>query len=195
MAEQLCCSFGRHHQVRTAIVRFFSVYGPELRKQLLWDASLLITRGENGFFGTGEEQRDLIHVTDAVSLVMAAAGHASTACPTVNGGTGVGVQVREVLAELFRTFGRPDVPVFFEQARAGDPPVYIASTERARSWGWALRSMAEGSRVRGLVSRGQPMRFLILLPTHAFPSDTGSATATRTWHDFLPNATRSPSFT
>jgi UDP-glucose 4-epimerase len=136
MAEELCGSFGRYHQIRSAIVRFFSVYGPELRKQVLWDAARLIARNGNGFFGTGDERRDMIHVNDAVSLLLVAPGQASTACPVVNGGTGVATSIRDLLTELFRAFGRADEPVFSEQGRCGDPPDYVASVELARSWGW-----------------------------------------------------------
>jgi UDP-glucose 4-epimerase len=137
MAEQLCRSYCEHHEVRAGIVRFFSLFGPELRKQLLWDASQIILRGGNGFFGTGEERRDLLHVSDAVGLLLAAAGRASAECPVVNGGNGEGVAVREILEELFAAHGRTDAPAFSQQARGGDPAVYIASTARAKTWGWA----------------------------------------------------------
>jgi UDP-glucose 4-epimerase len=137
VAEELCRSAGRHHGLRTAVVRYFSVYGPELRKQVLWDASRIVARGGNGFFGTGHERRDLIHVADAVGLMLLAAGHASTESPAINGGTGVATPVRELLSELFHAFGRSDEPIFNERKRSGDPPVYVASIDVARSWGWA----------------------------------------------------------
>ena len=37
MMEQLCQSYARSFGIRSAVVRLFSVYGPNLRKQLLWD--------------------------------------------------------------------------------------------------------------------------------------------------------------
>src|SRR4030095_13057401 len=37
MAEELCSTQSKHFGLRCAIVRFFSVYGPGSRKQLLWD--------------------------------------------------------------------------------------------------------------------------------------------------------------
>ena len=76
-AEELCASYAQHFGIAVAVVRLFSVYGAGLRKQLLWDASQKIMRGENRFFGTGEEIRDWLHVEDAASLLIAAAGHAS----------------------------------------------------------------------------------------------------------------------
>jgi UDP-glucose 4-epimerase len=136
MGEDLCAAFGRHCGVKSAVVRLFSVYGPELRKQLLWDASCRISRNQNGFFGTGHELRDWIHVDDAVDLLLKASEHASAGCPIVNGGTGEGVSVGHVLQQLFRAFGRTDEPLFSGEARPGDPLHYLANRDRAREWGW-----------------------------------------------------------
>jgi len=36
-AEELCLLAARRYGLRCAIIRFFSLYGPELRKQILWD--------------------------------------------------------------------------------------------------------------------------------------------------------------
>lgn len=136
LAEDLCASYAQHFGIAVAVVRLFSVYGAGLRKQLLWDASQRIAAGENHFFGTGAEIRDWLHVEDAASLLIAAAAHASTQCPVVNGGSGTGVTVREILAELFAGFGRSDAPAFSGEVRSGDPLGYVADIARARQWGW-----------------------------------------------------------
>lgn len=136
LAEGLCESYAKHFGIAVAVVRLFSVYGAGLCKQLLWDASQKIAGGENGFFGTGEEIRDWLHVEDAANLLIIAAGHASVLCPVVNGGSGAGVAVREILAELFANLGRADAPAFSGVARSGDPLGYVADIARARQWGW-----------------------------------------------------------
>ncbi len=102
LAEELCFSYARHHGVRIAVIRLFSLYGVELRKQLLWDACAKVLSAENQFFGTGDEVRDWLHIDDAVSLFMKAGEAASIDCPVLNGGTGVGVSVREVLSVILR---------------------------------------------------------------------------------------------
>lgn len=38
LAEELCRSYAQDYGLRIGIVRLFSVYGPDLRKQLRWDA-------------------------------------------------------------------------------------------------------------------------------------------------------------
>ena len=136
LAEDLCRSYGRHFGVAVAMVRFFSVYGDGLQKQLLWDACSKLSRGESSFFGTGSELRDWLHVTDAAELLLAAAQQATPSCPVVNGGAGAGTTVREVLTVISRGFGL-DAPVRFNGTpRPGDPLGYHADVEAARAWGW-----------------------------------------------------------
>jgi UDP-glucose 4-epimerase len=137
IVEGICRASAEDFGLKIAIVRLFSVYGTGLRKQLLWDACIKIRRGENSFFGTGEETRDLLHIDDAARLLMAAARQASRDCPVANGGSGEGVTVRNVLTELFRAFDRRDAPVFSGSTRAGDPLSYVADVNRAHSWKWS----------------------------------------------------------
>ena len=136
VAEDMCFSYARHFGLGVAIVRLFSVYGTELRKQLLWDACVKIRNDGSLFFGTGGETRDWLHVDDAISLLAAAGEQASSTCPVVNGGTGAGTSTAEVLAELFKAFGRSDSPAFSGEIRPGDPLHYEADISGALAWGW-----------------------------------------------------------
>jgi UDP-glucose 4-epimerase len=137
MAEQLIVSYCRHYAVSASIVRFFSVYGCGLRKQLLWDGCQKLASGDRVFMGTGNEVRDWLHVDDAAELLRVSVRHASPACPIANGGTGEGVSVRELLTQLALSLrAEGGQIVFSESPRAGDPNIYIAETERAEKWGW-----------------------------------------------------------
>jgi UDP-glucose 4-epimerase len=139
LAEQLCVAAGRFFGLRTAVVRFFSVHGPGLRKQLLWDACGKLSRGDVRFAGTGEETRDWLHVEDAASLAAIAVDHAVPECPIVNGGSGVSVTVREIVSGVASALTLDLAPVFSGVARQGDPFRFVADNARARSWGWVPR--------------------------------------------------------
>ena len=137
MAENLCRLYAEKFGVATAVVRFFSVYGPGLRKQLLWDACDRLARNEPArFFGDGAETRDWLHIDDTVALIELAGGQAGRDCPIVNGGAGQAVSVRELLTHLFRLLGRNDDPVFSGGGRNGDPKHYLADIKAAQRWGW-----------------------------------------------------------
>lgn len=98
-AESLCESYNRFFGVSSSIVRLFSVYGEGLRKQLLWDAMNKFCRGENQFFGTGNELRDWIHVEDAAHL-LALAGLSNQSHFEVYNGGFEQATIRELLSQL-----------------------------------------------------------------------------------------------
>jgi UDP-glucose 4-epimerase len=138
MSEELCRSYGRSFGVASAVLRLFSVYGPGLRKQLLWDACKKARAGDVTFAGTGDEERDWLHVDDAAALVLAAAAHASPEAAVYNGASGVGTRVRDVVGQVFAELGSAP-PRFSGVTRAGDPQRYVADITRARALGWAPR--------------------------------------------------------
>ncbi|MES2390243.1 MAG: NAD-dependent epimerase/dehydratase family protein [Acidobacteriota bacterium] len=137
MAEQMVGSYAHQFGIRTAIVRLFSVYGCGLRKQLLWDACEKFAARDAVFMGCGDEVRDWLHVEDAVQLMLLAAERASSDCVIVNGGSGAGVSVREVLQELSAALGSGGALEFSGAERAGDPSRYVAAIERSAEWGWS----------------------------------------------------------
>lgn len=143
MAEDLCRFSAQHGGIPVAIVRLFSAYGAGLRKQLLWDACNKILAGDLTFSGTGEEVRDWIHVDDAAALLVTAAEHASLDAPIVNGGTGIGTPIREILGSLRVLLGQVAGLRFSGQRRPGDPPAYVADIARSQKWGWTPRRLLE----------------------------------------------------
>ncbi|MBF7012790.1 NAD-dependent epimerase/dehydratase family protein [Novosphingobium sp. HR1a] len=135
MAEDLCRSYATHFGVRIAIVRLFSIYGPGLRKQLLWDACSKIMNGSASFGGDGTETRDWLHVEDASRLLSAAAAVASTDCPIFNGGVGEAVSVRAVVDRLVDRLGGTPA-IFTGHIRLGDPRHFVADVSSTLSLDW-----------------------------------------------------------
>ena len=134
--EQLLRQYATFFGVPGVIVRLFSVYGEGLRKQLLWDASHKLHRGDHTFFGTGEETRDWIHVDDAVRLIARIGACAGTDVPAFHGATGEGVRIRDILETLAASFDIPE-PIFFNgQCRPGDPTDYRADVSASLTLGW-----------------------------------------------------------
>jgi UDP-glucose 4-epimerase len=129
---------------RSIAIRFFSIYGPGLRKQLLWDASNRLLSGETPltFFGTGDETRDWIHVEDAASFMhYMAERDLQTQNPNVhlkviNGATGERIKIRDVLTRLSHALGVTADIKFNGNVRAGDPRFYHASVDQMQATGW-----------------------------------------------------------
>ena len=136
IAEDLLASYSRNYGTRVAIVRFFSIYGPGLTKQLLWDASCRLSKaqGEAVFWGTGEETRDWIHLADATNLIAKLADGAEP-FTVVNGATGTRVTVNSVLHMLKEALGVTAQITFNGDTRPGDPRFYLADVSRLRQLG------------------------------------------------------------
>ncbi len=134
MMEQLCRAYGATYGLRSLALRFFSVYGPELKKQLLWDVCERIRAGDKELLlgGTGAEIRDWVHVADAARAIAAFMTNASPFVPTINVGTGRGVSVADVVGRLTGAWTAEGSPCarakFSGQSRAGDPFSLVAGT-------------------------------------------------------------------
>ncbi len=138
IAEELFESYGKNFGLHVAVVRLFSVYGSELRKQLLWDSCGRLAgdaaRLELG--GTGNEMRDWLHISDAVELLRIATSHARPDGFIVNGGTGAAITVRAVAEQLCTVWGMGTQWSFSGKSRQGDPQYLVADVALARSLGF-----------------------------------------------------------
>ncbi len=143
LAEDLCASYGRHFGVHCAIIRFFSVFGAGLRKQLLWDACSKLVQGRAHFGGTGTETRDWLHVEDVAELMLCAHHYASSRCPVVNGGTGVATPIKTIISLLADELSVSTNLVFSGVSRPGDPLHHRADITLAEAWGWRVTRFLE----------------------------------------------------
>lgn len=137
--EDLCRSYVLNFGLRIAVVRLFSVYGPGLRKQLLWDICRQLASGEAVIHlgGAGGERRDWLHVSDAVGLLSAALDLCGKKNWVVNGGTGLGTSVRNVATLIAGAWGHAAGFFFSGISRPGDPHTMIADTSRAAALGFS----------------------------------------------------------
>jgi UDP-glucose 4-epimerase len=139
IAERLCQSYTASFNLDVAIIRFFSIYGPGLQKQLLWDACQKLTADNADsilFFGTGRETRDWLHADDAAELILTVAEHDSK-LSIINGGSGTRTTIAGILALVAGQLGSNAAITFNGQDKPGDPRFYHADITRARSLGWS----------------------------------------------------------
>lgn len=149
IGEQLCQSAQRNFGLRCIIIRYFSLYGPELRKQILWDLACKLRDNPPTveLSGTGTETRDMIYIEDAVRLVYGLRNCNNSEMLIVNGGAGQAKTVLEIASGLIRHLGISTRLKFKGQARAGDPANYQADMTRALLLGfkpkWSLEQGLE----------------------------------------------------
>jgi UDP-glucose 4-epimerase len=145
--EQLCRSYALTFGVSIAVARLFSVYGPELRKQLLWDICSRLHRGERNLVlgGTGSEVRDWIDVRDATRLLIKIAEvRPRESYRVINGGSGRGWTVADTAAMLVKNWGGDITVRFSGIARPGDPFSLLADDSKLRRLPFDLQIPFEG---------------------------------------------------
>ena len=135
MMEQLCRSYAITFGLRSTVARLFSVYGPHLRKQLLWDMCSRLQRGERTLFlgGSGAEVRDWIDVRDAARLFAKIAEVPQREnYQVVNGGSGLGTTVADIAGMLVKNWGGDIAVRFSGIVRPGDPFSLLADNAKLR---------------------------------------------------------------
>lgn len=142
MMEQVCRSYAETYGLRVIVARLFSVYGPGLRKQLLWDISARLAEGQDRLRlgGTGAEKRDWTDVRDIARALELLAPLATPLAPTVNVGTGRGVDVATIAQTLVSAWGAAVDTEFSGSGRPGDPASLVADPGRLDSLGfrWSI---------------------------------------------------------
>ncbi len=144
MMETLCKSYGKNFGVQTCIVRLFSVFGVGLEKQLLWDLCIKLSKNEKKVLlhGTGGENRDWLHVSDAVRLLALVAKRCGRTAPVFNGGTGRGESVKEITEMVVRAWGGGTVE-FSGKTREGDPGNLVADIGKILQIGYISEAVTE----------------------------------------------------
>ena len=126
--------------IRCGVIRYFSVYGSGLRKQLLWDIAVQARESSDvRLSGSGAETRDFFCVEDAAQLAIAVGkaiirGEASYI--VVNGGTGQATSVSDAAELMLANLPGKASLNFSGIARPGDPEHYMADLARARELGF-----------------------------------------------------------
>ena len=159
MVERVLPDYDRAYGLRFVSLRYFNASGadPEGRLGEMHDPEthlipniLLSVLGKKpplGVFGAdfptpdGTPIRDYIHVQDLADAHVLALRHLLEGKPSeaVNLGTNQGYSVFEVIRAVEEVTGR-EVPREIRPRREGDPPVLLASTEKAlRVLGWEPR--------------------------------------------------------
>ena len=137
MGEELCEYYNRIYGYHIRCIRVFSVYGNGLRKQLLWDIyQKYQNTGRIELFGTGDETRDFIHVSDivrAIELILAYDGPENI----INVANGEEVSIRE-LAEIYagKLGADADVVSFNGMVKEGDPRNWRADISLLKRLGY-----------------------------------------------------------
>lgn len=147
-------TFSESHGLEIIVLRLFNVYGPRQDPASPYSGVISrfadrLRRGESlSVFGSGQQTRDFIHVSDVVAALLRAADAPSEACGAIyNIGSGTAVSILELAALMARLAGTT-ARITHRPARTGDILHSCADVRLARSaLGFSARTkMEEGLR-------------------------------------------------
>ncbi len=144
-AEMLLSAYSSSYGMRTVALRFTNVYGAGMQTKDSVVARLMraaLSGGGIDVYGDGEQLRDYVYVTDAVSAIEHALALGSTATLTIGSGRSVSMnELHAIACEVTGVeIGKRHVP-----AKAGEMPAVVVSIAKARASGWApAYSLEEG---------------------------------------------------
>ncbi|WP_332116126.1 NAD-dependent epimerase/dehydratase family protein [Azorhizobium caulinodans] len=153
-AELYISTYSNLHGLDTRIARLSNPFGAgQNLARGQGAATTFLARAINNeqivIWGDGEVVRDYVHIADAAAGLMAlACANSVGASHTFNIGSGQGVTLNAIIAELETELGRP-LDVRYEPARPYDVPVSVLDISAAHAaLGWRPRfSFAEGIRL------------------------------------------------
>lgn len=136
-AEDLCRQYAQCFQLQTLSLRPFSVFGPNLRKQLFWDIfQKSLVSDEIVCPGTGDETRDFIYVKDMAETIVRCIDRATFDGGAINVANGEGITIRRAVQTLLDAIGWSGQLRFSGAVREGDPLYWTADITRLKATGF-----------------------------------------------------------
>ena len=137
-AELYVTMYARLFGLRACSVRLFSLFGPRLRKQVVWDFMNRIAAdsGELVVHGDGGETRDLSHVNNAVAAALLIADCGAKNGEVYNFGAGASTSINDLAHTLCSAMDAAPALRYTLSGRAGDARRWSADVERLRALGY-----------------------------------------------------------
>lgn len=142
-SETLLFHYARVLKLHVTAFRIFSVFGPGLKKQIVWDVGQhaldAVSRGKKSItlFGTGAESRDFIYVKDLCKAVLTVLAHGSNqAIEVYNLASGIESRISEVAECLVQKLELPLRISFNGEVRKGDPLNWRADISKLEALGF-----------------------------------------------------------
>ena len=137
-AEAYVRLYATQYGVPSASVRPFSIYGPGQEKQVVFDLSRRILRGDVPLhlLGSPDVSRDFIYVSDAASAIVMVAKNAPLVGEAYNIASGDETTLGWLARELLRISNSDGTPSFSGSVRSGDPEHWRADIRAIRALGF-----------------------------------------------------------
>ena len=137
LSEKLLTEYHHFFKLKTCSLRVFSAYGPGLKKQLFWDTyQKTLSQESVNLFGTGEESRDFIYISDLVKAVECVLNHAEFKGETINVASGNETTIKDAASAFLKSFNSNKQLLFSGEEKSGDPKNWRADISALKKLGF-----------------------------------------------------------
>tara|TARA_B100000965_G_C19471068_1_gene704141 strand:- start:105 stop:1013 length:909 start_codon:yes stop_codon:yes gene_type:complete len=135
LSEDLFEFYSQKLNIDVLVARTTSLYGEGLERQFIFDACRKISKNNPNFFGTGNEVRDWLHISDMTNLILKFIKKSFKKFTVVNCGSGKGNKVKDVLKLIIKEFNQ-DLRPNFNKISDTNPSKLVADVTKAKKFGW-----------------------------------------------------------
>lgn len=138
-SELICEEFNKIFNINTCSLRIFSAYGNGLKKQLLWDVYNKLTDKTSNiasFFGTGNETRDYIHISDILTAIHLIVLHAPFNGEYYNLANGTQISVKSIILIFIEYLKSNKEIKYLGIEKKGDPINWEADITQLKKLGY-----------------------------------------------------------
>jgi nucleoside-diphosphate-sugar epimerase len=134
--ELLCKEYSQNFKLNTACLRYFNVYGD--RQNYASEYSGVVAKFKNNIlqqqpitiYGTGEQRRDFVHVSQAVKANLLLGTMPSCPGEIFNIASGNSITLLELISQLEKETTKKTTTIVFKPARSGDIFCSIANCKK-----------------------------------------------------------------
>lgn len=151
--EKMCEFYSRLNRNKYTVLRHSNIYGPhdkyDLEKSHVFGATITkVMTAKNGkmvIWGSGEEERDLLYITDLINAVELAVERQDTSYELMNIGYGSSISIKNLVEKIIKASGR-DITMEFDLSKPTIKTKVCLDCSKARKkLGWEpLVSLEEG---------------------------------------------------
>ena len=136
-SEKIFEKSSKKYNYELQILRFFSIYGEGLRKQLIWDTFNKVNQSKNNFFGSGDEIRSWIHISDVCNLVRIIVNKPIKKNYILDVSGPDILKNNILIKKIFRLLENKSIPYFNKIKKRGDPFRQIYYKKKINDINWS----------------------------------------------------------
>ena len=138
-SEQVLEEFAVLFGIRTASLRIFSAYGPQLQRQVVWDLAVRALASEAGplvLRGLSDDSRDFIHGRDVAVAAQLIAERGALSGECYNVASGAETKIATIAQLVIEAVGSSSNIAFDQERPAGNPARWHADIGRLMALGF-----------------------------------------------------------